>query len=578
MPRRIGLPLLLVVFVAQAIAYSVTLPLGEAADEVTHFAYVQYLVAHRQLPSATGAVLGESQQPPLYYLLGAIATFWVPQQNTKVIANPDYVSANPQTPNLLLHTRREAFPYYGSALAWHLVRLLSVLMGAVTVWATWRIAHNLFPDDSWITFGATAFVAFLPGFLLISAVVNNDNLVIMLTSLSVLQVLSMRHRAWNARDAIVLGVLLGLALLTKVSALVVWAFAGALLVYYAFESKEWRKASIHIALCFGTAAALFAPWALFNFLRFGDPLAWSVYLSIASIRTSPMVWQDWVGILGALFTSSWGRFGGSLELTMPSVYYAALGGLIIAAIVGWLGYARDAIDHHLNPRVRTVFVLSVLFWLILLAAYVRWSLNDLAAGQARLLFPGLPLLATIVAAGFARLSIKHKGRAVGALCGSLVVAAWFTLFSVNSAFAAPRQNIRALPWVSGSAAPADFGQTIRIVDYRIDQTQVAPGGPITTQFYWQALNDPSQDYWLLLQLADKNGAVANKDGVPSAGRVTTDWWLKGQTFESSHTIIVPKDTAPGTYTLRIGLHPFGKWEWLPVDHRDMLDLGTITVR
>jgi hypothetical protein len=35
--------------------------------------------------------------------------------------------------------------------------------------------------------------------------------------------------------------------------------------------------------------------------------------------------------------------------------------------------------------------------------------------------------------------------------------------------------------------------------------------------------------------------------------------------ESWHTLGgVPSDIPSATYTLRVGLHPYGKWEWLPV--------------
>ncbi|HEX7589078.1 MAG TPA: hypothetical protein VF478_12240, partial [Anaerolineae bacterium] len=80
-----------------------------------------------------------------------------------------------------------------------------------------------------------------------------------------------------------------------------------------------------------------------------------------------------------------------------------------------------------------------------------------------------------------------------------------------------------------------------------------------------------------LQLSGSGAAVANRDGVPSRGRVTTDGWKPGQTFVSHHTLIVPNDLPSGSYTLRLGLHPFGRWDWLTVNRRDMLDLATIQV-
>ena len=574
---RFALPILLIAFVALAVIYSVTIPLGEAADEVTHFAYVQFLAAHQQLPSSVGAVAGESQQPPLYYLVGAITTSWISRQDSQVIANPDFVPFNPQIPNLLLHTRREAFPYRGDALAWHLIRLLSILMGAVTIWSTWRLAQLLFPGDDWIALGAATCVAFLPGFLLISSVVNNDNLVVMLMSLSMLQVLYMTQRSWNSRDAIVLGILLGLALLTKVSALVVWLFVVALFAYRAVKTKEWRNAVFSLALCFGTAVALFLPWVIYNLQTVGDPFAWSVYLSVVSLRINPMGWPEWADIARGLFTSFWGRFGGALELRMPTIFYAALAGLTIAALASWLGYARDAIEHRLNPRVRVLFVLFAVFWLLLLTSYARWSMVDLAAGQARLLFPGLPLLALGLTAGIARLFRQHEEIALSVWCGIFSFIALWVLLTVNLTYAAPVPRGESLPALGGLSAPSDFGGTIRVIDYSRIQTHAAPGDSIPVDFYWQAIDNPKADYWLLLQLVGREGVIANQDGVPTSGRLTTDWWLPGQVFASRHTLRVPKGIAPGTYTLRFGLHPFGKWEWLPVRNREMLDLARITV-
>ena len=142
--RHLAFPSLIGAFVALAFAYSVTIPLGEAADEVSHWSYIQYLLSKHALPKPEGAVLGESHQPPLYYAIGALATAWIPREEFPVIADPGFSLTDSQAANLLLHTRREEFPYQGVPLAWHLVRLLSVAMGAITVCSTWQIARCTF--------------------------------------------------------------------------------------------------------------------------------------------------------------------------------------------------------------------------------------------------------------------------------------------------------------------------------------------------------------------------------------------------------------------------------------------------
>jgi 4-amino-4-deoxy-L-arabinose transferase-like glycosyltransferase len=575
--QRLAFPILIGLFVVLAFAYSVIVPLGEAPDEVSHWAYVQSLLAHSRLPAPEGAVLGEAHQPPLYYLIGALATFWIPRQDFQVIANPDFVLDDPQTPNLLLHTRREAFPYHDDALAWHLVRLLSVALGLVTVWATSRLASEVFPSDPWIAFGATALIAFLPEFLFISAVVNNDNLIVMLSTLSVLQMFRMMQRPSRRCDAAVLGMLLGLAPLAKLSGLVVWLIAAAIFFFLAHKTSQWKDVVFDFTLCFGIATAIVAPWVIYNWQQYGDPFGWPLVLAVTPVRQTPMSFGDWIGIIQGLFTSFWGRFGGALQLQMADAVYATLGAAGFLALLGWIGYAQDARKQKLAASVRAIFILFAAFWLLMLAAYVRWTLTVLGTDQARQLFPGLPLLAIFLAAGLARLFTSYKKVALAAWSGGLLALTLAALFYLHSIYAAPLYNASSLIPLGGALVPTDFGQTIRVMDYRIGQTRVAPDSSITLQVYWQALNDPPENYWLLLQLIGTEGTVANKDGVPSTGRLTTDWWKTGQVFVSRHTLVVPNDVAPGIYSLQIGLHPFGRWEWLPVRGRDMFALGNILV-
>jgi hypothetical protein len=112
---RLLLAAILSTFVALAAAYSATIPLGEAPDEVPHFTYVRYLVQHHHLPTTTEE--HEAFQPPLYYAVGAALTFWVeddPGAPFAVRANAHFDLADPRAPkNLLLHTAAEAWPYRG---------------------------------------------------------------------------------------------------------------------------------------------------------------------------------------------------------------------------------------------------------------------------------------------------------------------------------------------------------------------------------------------------------------------------------------------------------------------------------
>jgi hypothetical protein len=565
--------LLLAGFALLASGFSVAVPLGEAPDEVSHFAYVEYLVAHRQLPAPEGAVTGEAHQPPFYYLIGALSTTWISFGDWQVIANPDFVLDDPQTPNLLAHTRLEAFPFQGATLAWHVVRLLSVAMGAVTVWATWRIALFLLNGDEWLALGSASFVAFLPEFAFISGMVNNDNLVVMLSALAILQILRMRDAFWSKRQSIILGLFVGLAALTKLSGFVLWPFALLIYVYWGSRSRRWGMAGLHSALCLGTATLIGAPWFVYNLIHFGDPVGWSKVVALSPTRQAVMSVGDWMSVAQGLFSSFAGRFGGALQLKLADAYYWAFGFGLLIALLGWIGYAVDVWNARMPNRMRDTLLVFVLFWLLMLAAYVRWTTTVLGTDQARQLFPGLPLLAIFLIVGLARFAQgRTRGVAlilsiVGLALNTAILFCLYALYSPQPVFAQ----------VDKAHSATDFGQTIRVLDYQLGGTLVSPGDSIVVHVDWQALKEPSEDYWLLLQLVGPEGAVAGKDGIPSAGRQTTDWWRAGQVQSSSHKLVIPTDVAPGAYALVLGLHPFGRWDWLRVEGQDRLTLGNILV-
>jgi hypothetical protein len=372
-------------------------------------------------------------------------------------------------------------------------------------------------------------------------------------------------------------VLLGLALLAKLSGLVVWLFSAMMLLWSAYEGRNWKQVAIHSAIVFGVAGAVSAPWLLHNLATSGDPFHWSAYLAVITPRREPLTLQTIADIAQALFTSFWGSFGGALHLKLANAVYLILNAGTLVALLGWVGYADDAHRRRLEANIRYLLLASLAFGVVLLSAYMRWAVTDMATGQARLLYPGLPLWAIFMTAGFARLSPVKVKFAIGLWTAGLCGLSLAILVYLHSLFASPVLDLHALPPLSPAHAPADFGKTIRVLDYQIDSAQASPGGSLVVRVYWQALSDPQENYWLLLQLANNDGTVANKDGVPSAGRTTTDWWQTGEVYESRHTFVLPDDLAPGVYTLRLGLHPFNRWEWLPVQGGEMLQLERVLI-
>jgi len=162
-PVRLRLWHILAVFALLAAWSSAVIPLGEGPDELPHFTVIRYIARNGHRP--TTAEEHEAFQPPLYYYISAALTAWIDTGDFAIKANADYdPRAADASRMLLLHTRAEVFPYQGWALAWHLMRLTSVLMGAATVAAIYATALALSGERPF-ALAAAAGVAFLPGFI-----------------------------------------------------------------------------------------------------------------------------------------------------------------------------------------------------------------------------------------------------------------------------------------------------------------------------------------------------------------------------------------------------------------------------
>ncbi|RPI97131.1 MAG: hypothetical protein EHM39_09955, partial [Chloroflexi bacterium] len=215
------LVLILAGFTVLATIYSLVTPLFEASDELWHYPMVKYVADHDfglpvQRPGLSDTEAPwrqEGGQPPLYYLIGAAATFWIDTSDM-----PEIRRINPHANigeiwpdgnvNMVVHDReRESFPWSGTALAMHIVRFLSILMSLGTVYVNYCLGRELFPPAPIIGLAAAAFTAFNPMFLFVSAIINNDNLSTLLASLLLLLIVRLiKSGAGNSRSDLPLSV------------------------------------------------------------------------------------------------------------------------------------------------------------------------------------------------------------------------------------------------------------------------------------------------------------------------------------------------------------------------------------
>jgi 4-amino-4-deoxy-L-arabinose transferase-like glycosyltransferase len=221
MTRRAILALILIGYFVLAGLFAIKTPAWQAPDEPAHYNYVAYLAQNGTFPvlhfgdypgdylekikTAKFApdlpihpIRYEFHQPPLYYL----------------IASPVYSLSG------------------GSLTA---LRLLSVLMGAGIALLAYGIGRAAAPREPAIALGAAAIVAFLPQHLATVSQVGNDVLAELLVAAVLYALargaLSAPRSARDIRFPLLIGVLLGLVLITKTTAYIVIPAAGVGLVW-----------------------------------------------------------------------------------------------------------------------------------------------------------------------------------------------------------------------------------------------------------------------------------------------------------------------------------------------------------
>ena len=609
--QHAALLLLVVLYLALATTYSVVTPLGEGPDEPGHAAYVFFLARTGRLPDQrANEVPGEGHQPPLAYLLALPAALWLPaaERRNEQPGNPRFVWAGGVQPNAVAHGNSEFWPWRGPVLAWHLMRLFSVACGAVTVVLTYAVAKSLQRAErrslmrlrqSVIPLLAASLVAFNPQFLFISGLVNNDALLAALCALTLWLCVdgSLQRGAWHAAA---LGAVLGAALLTKQSALVLvpvivlsggggWELGAGISGRpnrLALQRREWRV--WNVLLTFGVAALVCGWWFVRNWQVYGDPLGLAAFQAEFQTQafnsTNPAAWQAG---LGQLFSSYWARFGW-MNVSPPIALLWAFAGLVALSIFGWI-VAVKRISQR-GPVLLFVLIATTFVWLVLFARTA-----GLVAWQGRLLFPAASAIAVVLAFGlggavsaFERRVVLPQSAWLLLPTGMAALALWLPLGVIRPVY--PSQT---LPETVALAQPLTAVQ-IRFVPTDEPGAElrgwslVGPaqsGGTLELTLLWHALGRQRHDWTVFVHLVDPQGKMVFADNrQPRDGAFPTGQWNTGDWIEDIRKCTLPSTLAPGTYHIQIGMYNAeGTLERLGVQNAagepigDSIDLGAVNV-
>ena len=576
--KRIFL-IILAIYLVLAIGYSIVEPLAEAPDEADHYNYITYLGQNRSLPEGTAVT--QSKHPPFYHALAATLTAWTGLDFTFLRSNPDALPLGPdKPPNLFIHTTLEAFPWQGGALAMHLARFLSIALGAITVWGAWRLGSESFPDRPAIGLLAAAFLAGLPGFLFISGSVNNDNAAGAFGTLVILLCAMTLRRGLGWRRAALIGLFLGLGVLSKVGTLALWPLV-VLAVGLAWWLSPNRKHALpaavgQMALAWGLGVLIASPWLLRNMNLYGDPLAWDFVRSTVDQRVGPFALRDMGWLLSGFHRTFWGRFGGAGQIELPIWAMILAGVFTFVVAIGAVRFVVSTIRQSRNAAAPQFLLLSAAPLLVFLSV-VRYSAIALGTDQARLMFPALAAMAVWVGVGLVGLvdwlggegtgkkreEEERDRRVVWVFTAVMATFGLVVLVGLIRPGFAPPKPIGAGS-VQAGAPLATFGNGLELLAVELPSESLAAGDSLPARLIWRAGQPLANDLRPSLRLVHVDGWLAAEwSHSPAGGRYSTDRWLPGEVIADDY-LIAPQPATPGAYRVELSVRPFGG-DWLPAE-------------
>jgi len=353
-------------------------PYGTPPDEGPHGLYVEALAGRHVLPvfDAGDREHYESHQPPLYYLMGV----------------PFY---------LIARAAGEAEP--ASA-----VRLLSMLLGALSILVVYRAVGTAFPEERRLALASAGFVALLPTHVMLSSSVSNDILAEVVFGLALVVTAQIVINGPSRVRTIALGAILGAGLLTKTTCILLFPVAVlAYLLAWQRAKPTWKLAAGHLSGLLGIGALIGGWWLVRNQLLYGDALAMRQFEQAFEHTVKPAYWLSHGWSMGTYlilvstwtFCSFWGVFG-HMYVFMPAEIYCTLGVITLAAMVGCV--REELALRAKSAQNRDIILVYNLVFALVVLAFLKFNVTFYQA-QGRYLYPALVPISVFWVLGIRRL-------------------------------------------------------------------------------------------------------------------------------------------------------------------------------
>lgn len=552
-----------VAFVLLCLITSLVNPLGEGYDEWAHFAYIRHLVTEHSLPVSGQRLLPEigwdaTHHPPLYYLIGAAFTCWVDMtDDLRPIPNPEVGSG--RSLNAYIHTSAEQFPYTGSVLGMHAARLVSTLIGLLTLTLTHKIARVLAPERPTLAAAATAITGFMPQFVFTHSIITNDAAVTLFSTLtlySMVRLLDRPHMSlWLA-----MWLAIAAAFMSKANAVALIPLGAIVSGWALVRHRHAIRPGVALSLvgvgllAFAAEVLLLTRWEAWNTYLAGhhSSLTGAIerFILPAIAGGTPVASElfDWSAVPAGLtytWRTFWAAFGVG-NVPADDAFYWIVTAVSACSAIGLIRLWRSC---ERTERWRILVPLFTALLLLIPPLFLIPVSRLTFVSPGRYLMPLAPIVGLALGNALPRvLPGRERAFAPWVLAAILLVtSAAMPWRYIAPAYARARILIEI---DAEEVAPLQFrfGETMELVGYRVESGNMRPGDRIAVTLYWRCLHETQSNYTVSVQLLDPGMVfIGGTESYPGHGSYPTSLWQPGQIIEDRHSFLLGEDLAAPTY-------------------------------
>lgn len=260
--------------------YSILTPPFEAPDEFLHIDYINYVAKHGSLPNQFEGVkdpklfVGQGHQHPLYYVIMAVPVKFFSASGVIAYQHPAANDKNWKGGEKNESAYANVFTNSTDRFLFYMLRFFSILFGIINLYFIYRISALVIENPLYRLI-PVIIAAGLPQFQFISAVVNNDSMLNMLSTIGIYYLLIIAVSPAKARNFIAAGIVIGLAILVKKTVLFILPCAVLLLLILTLKKNAGERTQLikHSAFFIVIVMAVSAFVFIRNYAVYGEFLA-----------------------------------------------------------------------------------------------------------------------------------------------------------------------------------------------------------------------------------------------------------------------------------------------------------------